>query len=332
MLKNKLLTGLLLVSFSAPLLKAQDDITDLLKAGISDAEILGEAYLKPYGDMMGRSLNGGWYNVASVHSPGGFNINIGINMSMVSSAGKTFDVNECISRMSDGWRLRNPSNHIAPTIAGSMETQRPELRYNKDGDNIEFELPDGTGLGIMPLPMIQVGIGLPLYTEIMGKFMPAINLSEYGKIGSWGIGLKHSFKEYVPFLKDVPHLQTSVLAGYSHMGIKMYLDDYAETDGDHELQLNSSGFIGRLLVGAEFPVISFYMGLGYGNTSSKFGLVGKYEVDDDILEDPITLNFKNNSFDANIGMRIKLGIFTLYGDYTIGDYPMVSAGFGFTVK
>ena len=331
-MRKKLFTGLLLLAFSAPFLKAQDDITDLLKAGVNDAKVLTGAYMKSFGDMIGKSLNGGWYNTASVHKLGGFNINLGINVSMASSSGKTFDVNEYLPQMRNGWSLSNNNNHISPTIAGSMENNRPKLIYNEIGNDIEIELPDGAGLKIVPFPMIQIGVGIPFHTEIIARFLPAINLSEYGRIGAWGVGLHHSFKEYVPFLKNIPFLQTSLLVGYTHMGVKIYLDEYAEVDGEQDLDFNASGFTGRLLVGADFPVVSLYAGFGYGKTSSKFGLNGEYLVDEVNLKDPISLDFSNNSFDANIGLRLKLGVFTMFGDYTIGDYPVISGGIGFSFR
>ena len=326
MIKNKLFTGLFAMLLLTSQLNGQTEITDFMKMNVKDAEVLIKAYMQPYGDMMGRALNGGWYNVASVHKFPGFDINIGLNLAMVASSSKSFNVESLLPQLSDGWSLKNPNNYESPTIAGKMGN-RPVLSKN----NVNVPLPDGYGWGIMPLPMLQAGVGLPFNTEIIGRLLPKIPVGSFGKVNLWGLGLKHDLKESLPIIKHLPVLQTSLLVGYTRMGISSDLK-YKEIEGDHKLVSNNSGFTGRLIVGANLPVISLYMGLGYGHSSCGFDLVGNYIVGGEELNDPVKIRYKNNNFDANIGMRLKFGVVTIHGDYTLGEYSMISAGLGVSIR
>src|SRR5690554_6401327 len=120
-MKLKMLSSLLLVVLLLfPVgLKAQKQVTDFLKmteAGMQDAKLMSRAYLQPYGEMLGKSLNGGWYNSAGVHRIGGFDLTFGVNMAMVPDVGKTFDVAALLPQMS-GWSLEHPNLNMAPTAA-----------------------------------------------------------------------------------------------------------------------------------------------------------------------------------------------------------------------
>ena len=330
-MKKNLFSVLILVLFGTTQLFAQEEVTDFLKSGIDDAKVLGKAYLEPFGGMLGRSLNGGWYNTASVHKFPGFDITLGVNITMASSSVKNFDVDDNLLSKMSGWSLENPENHRAPTISGKMRKDRPVLV--KDGDRVQ--LPDGTGWGMMPIPIIQAGIGLPFHTEIIGRFFPTIKLGGFGKVGLWGIGLKHEVKDYIPVVKHLPFLNTSILLGYTKLGMNVNID-YGEvsTENNQKLVFDAGAFTGRLLVGVNIPIISVYMGLGYGHSNCSFDMKGKYVVgsDNEEVDDPISIEFKNNNFDANIGLRLKFGVFTLHGDYTFGDYSVVSAGLGVSFR
>jgi hypothetical protein len=60
----------------------QKKVTDFLKMGKDAAGIMTKEYLRPYGEMLGKSLNGGWYNSASIHKLGGFDFNAGLKLQL----------------------------------------------------------------------------------------------------------------------------------------------------------------------------------------------------------------------------------------------------------
>jgi hypothetical protein len=303
-------------------IRGQKSVTEFLEMGVGDAKIMSEAYLRPYGEMLGKSLNGGWYNSAGVHKIGGFDVTFGINMAMVPAAGKNFDVSAL--GLSSGWTLENKSNNIAPTIAGEMpESLRPQLNKNE----VSLLMPDGTGFDKLPAPMAQVAVGLPFHSEVAVRFIPSTSLGDAGKFNLYGFGVKHSIKEYIPFLKRAPFMRTSVMLGYTKMGSVV---DLAYNGGsDQSLDITSSAFTSRLLVGVNIPFLAVYTGMGYGSSSSDFALKGDFGP---AGRDPFTLGYATNGFDFNAGLRLRFGFIALHGDYTIGDYSMVSAGIGINFR
>ncbi len=305
-------------------MQGQKSVTEFLEMGVGDAKIMSEAYLRPYGEMLGKSLNGGWYNSAGVHKLGGFDITFGINMAMVPAAGKNFDVNAL--GLSTGWTVENPNNSIAPTIAGEMsESQRPRMRY--EGEYV-LTMPDGTGFDKLPAPMAQVAVGLPFHSEVSIRFIPKTSLGDAGKFNLYGFGVKHSIKEYIPFLKHAPFMQSSVMMGYTNMGADV--DVAAYSGGTNQsLDISSSAFTTRLLVGVNIPFLAVYTGMGYGSANSDFALKGDFGT---AGTDPFTLGYTTKGFDFNAGLRLRFGFIALHGDYTFGDYSMVSAGIGINFR
>lgn len=322
MLSSLLVVFLLLLPVG---LKAQKQVTDFLEMGVEDARIVSEAYLQPYGEMLGKSLNGGWYNSAGVHRIGGFDLTFGVNMAMVPDVGKTFDVAALLPQMSEGWSLEDQNLNMAPTAAGSMpEAQRPGLRYH--GEPV-LTLPNGSGFDKLPAPMVQAAVGLPWDTEVVLRFIPSTSLGDAGKINLYGFGVKHSLKQYIPFLKRMPMLQSSLMLGYTRLGSDVGVS-YAG-GSDQQLEITSGAFTSRLLVGLNMPILALYTGVGYGTTNSDFALKGEYPG---IGQDPFTLGYTTNGVDFNAGLRLRFGFFAIHGDYTFGDYSMLSAGVGINIR
>ena len=90
MKKIKLLLSVALIATSVQLF-GQGQIVDFLKAGQADANALSQAYLLPYGEMLGVNLNSGWYNSAKVHKVGGFDITLSASYTKAPSSKKSFD-------------------------------------------------------------------------------------------------------------------------------------------------------------------------------------------------------------------------------------------------
>ncbi len=82
------------------------------------------------------------------------------------------------------------------------------------------------------------------------------------------------------------------------------------------------------------PVIAFYTGLGYGHSSSNFSIDGDFEDNEYTGEtmDKMELDYSVKSFDFNAGVRLRLGIFAIYGDYTFGNYSSLVAGVGLSFR
>ena len=170
---------------------------DLFKGGVDDGIKVLEGYITPYANAFGSSLNGGWYNTGKPHKLGGFDITLSVSTTLIPDDAKTFDLSELDLNV-----LTISGNSLAPTIAGANEPG-PRLNYiitdptYGDITVASFESPEGINWAFIPLPMINAGIGLPLGTELMGRFMPTISPGDYS-LGLWGVGIKHSIIQYLP--------------------------------------------------------------------------------------------------------------------------------------
>ncbi|SMO33122.1 hypothetical protein SAMN06265379_10169 [Saccharicrinis carchari] len=303
---------------------AQTDITELLKAGQKDANTLAQPYLKPFGEMLGKGLNNGWYTSAKPHKLLGFDLTFTASYIKAPSSALSFDVSQL--ELSEFEHVPT-SSAIAPTVAGDID-DLPKLRLKDDITGLsEFDMPNGTGMDFLPIPMISAGVGLPYGFEIKGRFIPKVEIGDAGKLNLWGLGLQKDIKDYIPGVKHVPVLNVSVLAAYTKFASELQVDD---PNFDGHLDISANGLTTRLLIGANLPVVAFYTGLGYGKSSSDFDLLGVYRPT--ATSDPISLAYSTTGFDMNVGMRIRLGVIALHADYTLGDYSSITAGLGISFR
>jgi hypothetical protein len=306
---------------------AQKDVGQMFKAGLEDGETLSKAYLQPYGEMLGSALNAGWYTSAAPHHLLGFEITLMGSYIMVPNAGKSFDIQKLGLKE---FEVADGSGSISPTMSGKMASaDLPELVSTSDPSSTRISMPNGTGLDYMISPMLQAAVGLPFNTEVMVRFVPERNWGDYGTAGLWGLGFKHSLKDYVPFLKRVPFWNMALLGAYTNFDSNLKLPDVDEAIYNGRLGIKSSAYTARLLVGANFPIISFFAGMGYGNANSDFNVSGDfYETE----INQVGFGYVTDGFDFNIGTRLRFGIIALSADYSTGDYNMYNVGIGINFR
>ena len=162
-------------------------------------------------------------------------------------------------------------------------------------------------------------------------------------------GLQHDLMQYFGVLENLP-LNVSVLAAYTNMKVDYNIDDddiydnVNATNGKAEFKMNT--FTVQALASLDFKIISVYAGLGYNSGQSETNLKGDYELSYDVedefgtvvgtvsetVSDPINLDFEANGMRATIGTRLNLGIFKIFGDYTIQEYNTASLGIAFSFR
>lgn len=358
-LSKNFLLFILFFCFSIPLTAQIKTLGEFFAGGVSDAEKLFESYVTPWANAIGTSLSGGWYNTAKPHKLGGFDITFTTNIAFIPEDAKSFDLAEL--SLSNNVQLP-AGNTDAPTVAGET-TSGPELTYLIQGYEVaSLRTPQGTGVGLMATPMIQIGIGLIKGTELNFRFFPGVEIGQYGKLGLWGIGGKHSIKQWIPGLEKIPVLNLSLMGGYtkfsSSFNLSVDADDLNLTDNttaavsfdDQTLDLTVKSFTINVLVSANLPIVCFYGGLGIANSKTELALTGYYPIptivlpsttpevnDNSATKDPVSLEIKNNEGKPtkprlNIGMRLKLGVITIHGDYTYAHYSNVTAGLGISFR
>lgn len=339
------------------------DVGSMISGSAQDAEKLFSAYLKPYSNAFGADLSGGWYNTAKTHKLGGFDLTFSISAAIVPSSDKTFNVADL--KLQGSPLITN--GPLAPTVAG-VSSEGPQLEYQKsvNGTNYtyaKFKTPKGTGVGIIPAPMLQLGIGLIKETDVTVRYMPNMNVGDYGGLSMWGVGIKHSIKQWIPGIKQAPFFHLSFFGGYTQLKTNanlsflpdFFVNNLNATKGtlvkdytNQQMQMNVNGFTANILASFDLPVITVYGGVGLISTSTTLKLKGIYPlanieggkllVDDKFAKtDPISINMKSSDGSTtkprlNAGIKFKLTIITIHFDYTYANYSIATAGLGISFR
>ena len=337
---------------------------DFIHGGIEDAQVMLQEYLKPYANILGSDLNAGWYNTAKPHELGGLDVTATVSWAKAPPATLSYD----LANLALHGTLDQGITSMAPTIAGDQEV-RPSLSYTETVDlgggivqEVEysnFTVPNGTGVDFFPLPMVQLTVGLPFGTDVSARFVPRVGYRDYGEIGLWGVGGKHSVSQWLPFLKKLEFLDISVQGGYTKVHSAVHLivepqslvevDNYPDYNWDDQFViLEVEGWTMNIIASQTLPVITFYQGIGYANSMVELLMEGHYPIHSvildessvdfgrttyEILENPIQMKYENyNNLRLNVGARIKLGVLTLHYDFTHTLYSTHSVGMGISFR
>ena len=191
--------------------KGQGAVIDVLGAGIQDADKLMNAYFKPFGETFSLGLGQNWYNTANTLKLGRFNVQAGASVIAVPVEMQTFNPAAL------GMQNLVPLGTSAPTILAETNAG-PDYVIRVDDPNnpgqfINLDtlagLTQSFGLTSMAAPFAQFNIGLIKGTELSIRFVPTLDLSTFGgdingKVGLWGIGVKHDIKQWIPVVNKMP--------------------------------------------------------------------------------------------------------------------------------
>jgi hypothetical protein len=289
-----------------------------------DGKSLIEAYIGPLGKSSGTALNNGWYNTAKPHSLGGFDITITANIVMVPANAKTFNISE-----SNGGTF---SGGETPTILGngdgvSASYNAPPLPATSS------DMPKGLNIPIIPLPMLQAGVGLIKGTELDFRYMPELKIGSAGKVGLFGIGLKHDILQWLPIVDKIP-IDLSIQAGYTKLSSEIELIDPTATISP-QANLDVSATTVNLIFSKKLLMFTPYLGVGYNSTKTTFNVDGNYNIAGLAIDvsDLTKIDFEsNNNFRANIGFRFNIAVLALQANYTFSEYPTATLGAGISLR
>ena len=339
-----------------------NEIGSVITKGTEDPGKILSGYLSPYSNAFGSDLNAAWYNTAKPHKTLGFDLTLTLNAAFVPSSDKTFDLNGLGLTGSTG--VAKVTAAIAPTVAGDKVDGRliTYLDPSTKSKLASFRTPQGTGIGVIPAPMMQIAIGVPLGSEIMFRFIPNTSLGDNGSIQLFGIGLKHSLKQWIPGISMAPFFNFSVVAGYTQLKTDVNLNfqpsdlasdievvnNSTKTYTDQNLEVVVKGFTGNLVASFDLPIVTFYAGLGFCTTNTNLKVNGTFpiadlsktnqiEVADNNIINPVDTKMKSTSGSStkprlNGGVKFKLGFLTIHFDYTKANYSVVTAGLGISIR
>jgi hypothetical protein len=204
---------------------SQSGMEQFLRAQVDASKLIG-AYITPAMKATGYGLSGGWTNTAAVHKMGGVDLTFTTSVVRVPTGDRFFNFDNLNTTEIE---LVGDDRNV-PTLFGPNRS----ATFSVDGQ--EFDGPPGLGLkekikmNAVPMPMLQLGIGLVKKTEIKFRYIPTQRSSstEFGLIG---FGVMHDLKQHIPVVKHMP-FDLSGFVGYTKL--KSEFDLSGNLEGENQ--------------------------------------------------------------------------------------------------
>ena len=329
-------------SFSAI---AQDDLGQYLHGNIEDASKLFGAYVNPALKSISLGLNQGWYNTAKPHKMFGVDLTITVNAMMVPDKELWYNPE---SILGPNARIQldasSPAYPKAPTLFGPTgSSNEPVFNVVYEGNKVEsyngapgvLDIKKEIGNTIVPVPMANLGIGLPKGTDLKIRFMPEMSIGD-GSVKMFGVGVMHDVKQWIPGMKNLP-FDLSGFVGFTKLDFNVDIDN---PDYDNQkAQLSISATTVQGVISKKISVLTVYGSAGYNIAKSNLAMKGTYYIGQDPstgedveMDDPVTIKTAASGPRIGAGFRLKLAVFTLHADYTLQKYRALTVGFGISVR
>lgn len=336
-MKKIALTTIALLSLLT--VKAQENVNDLLAAGISDAQRFTKDYIAPASEGLGFGINNGWFNNAKSPKRFSFQLSLIGNIGFIKDEKKSFQMNAA-----DYENIRFEDGSATKMVATALGHNDPTIRVIITYDdpifgNQEATLVLPTGIGaegvdLIPTGFLQASFSPFKGTQIKGRFIPKIE-TEDAKIGLYGIGLQQEFTSWLPADKILP-IAVSGLVAYTHLDGSYDFTDAEFVDGENQrVETDVNTLLFELIVGTNLKIINVYGAVGYITGSSTTDLLGTYRVTDGFLfsediNNPFSVENDISGMRGTIGANLQLGFFGLNADYTVAEFDSATLGINFT--
>jgi len=254
-------------------------------------------YLRPLVTALGNDFNRGWYH--SAHIPRhGFYLRFGANamMAFIAKDDRTYQAT------TEG-AFAPKRTVAAPSVVGDTKA----IAVAGTGGTTYY-FPGGFDIQSVLFATPQLTIGAIAGTELTFRYLALeIGEAEIGDVNLFGAGLRHSISQY---FGDFP---IAIAAGVFYQRFKLGGDFIDATAMHYGLQ-----------AGKSFSLLTLYAGFGFDTANIKVeyepastpGERLKLDVD------------AENGARATLGANLKLAIFNLNADYSVGAQSAFSAGFG----
>lgn len=289
----------------------------------TDAKALIEAYISPLGNSLAAGLNNGWYNTARPHKLGGFDLTFTANFVLINDEVKTFNIDDVV----EGNYF---SGQSTPTILGSSDANAD---VDIDGTTV-FKMPNGLDIPTIPIPVLQVGIGLVKGTEIDIRYVPETKFGKAGQVSILGFGIKHDLLQWLPIVDKIP-VDLAIQAGYTKVDTDIELIDANGYVDPGIANLDLSATTVNLILSQKLLMFTPYVGVGYNSNTTVFNVENKFHIGNQWIPvaDLIEYEFSsNNNFRTNIGFRFNIAVIALQANYTFSEYPTATLGIGISVR
>jgi hypothetical protein len=342
-IKNKLymkkIVSILCLSLFAFSVSAQENIDDLLAAGVADAKRFSTDYIKPANDGLAYGINNGWFNNAKTPKLFGFELSIIGNATLINDEDKQFILNT-----NDYENVRFKDGSTSKPVATALGHNDPAIIVEVTYDDpifgeqtTDLELPTGIGaanINLIPTAFLQASFSPFKGTQLKARYFPKVD-NEDAKVGFYGFGLQQDFTSFLPADKVLP-VTISGLVAYTHLDGSYDFTDDGVVDGENQqIQTETNTMLYQVIVGTKLKVINFYGSVGYISGKNKTDLLGTYVVSDGVffseeIVDPFSIESETKGMITTVGANLTLGFFGLNANYTIADFNSASLGINFS--
>ena len=259
--------------------KAQD-IGQIIAGSKADANQYLTSYMEPFGKGEILNMGRGWFSTGKVHKLLGFDVSVGAQLSSVPTDKQNFVF---LNADYSTFKLKNAAttSAVVPTFMGDGASQILSVSTTVNGRPVtyEFNTPNGIkkDFQFVPLPIVQLGIGLIKHTELKVRYFPKTNISNT-EIGVFGVGVQHEFSDYLPFIKKVPFLHLSALAAYNTTSASYDLTGKGVAGTNQKVDLKMSAFTVQGIASVKFALLEIYTSLGYTTGKADINLNGSYTI------------------------------------------------------
>ncbi len=336
-MKKLFLTTLLSAIFFTA--TAQENIDEILAAGVEDAERYALGYLTPAFEGALYSITGGWFNSAKTKKMFRTEFSIVGSGAIVKDESKSFRVNT-----SEYTHLQFQDGSTSKDVATLFgDHPDPIIAFVEVDDGmggmaqVEITLPTGIAsadINIIPSAFIQASMGLIFGTEIKARFVPPIDY-EGAKLNFYGVGIQHEFTKWlVP--EEKRSVSVSGLIAYTHLDASYDFTDTAIVAGsDQRFETDMNTWLFQLIASTKIALVNLYGGVGYSTGTSNTGLLGEYMINEgvlagEIIMDPYSIETSISGMRGTVGANLNLGVFGVHADYTIAKFDNISVGLNFT--
>jgi hypothetical protein len=337
---------LLLLSMTSFGVNAQDlsGLTQVFKAEKNDAGSLIRSYITPSVNAVSNGMTSGWYNTGKAHKTLGFDLGVSISAVFTPSSDDYFT-----PILTSATKFANTTNPGlgAPSVIGPKDVTTYTSTYDPDGSGSlpsqafvikgpeGLDLKKNIGFSALPVPMIQLGIGIIKNTDLKIRYVPQ-QKSNSVTFQMFGLGVMHDIKQHIPGIKNLP-FDLSVLAAYNSVtGDASLASTSGVTSTDGKLSYKFNSWVAQAIISKKISVLTGYLGVGYGSVSSNVDITGTFTVPATVgsftLKDPLSMELSNTGAKLTAGLRLKFGPIYLSGDYTLQKYNALTVGFGVAVR
>ncbi len=293
---------------------------NILQNNLNEGEKLIEAYFTPMAETFGAGLNNAWYNTAKPHSILGFDVTFSLNTVIIPNSAENFMIEDNFNG------IFTSSDEDASTIFGSMSST--QMNYNP-GNNLgssSFNMPGGLKTPILPLPMIQAGIGVYKKTSLDIRYMPLLNIGDNININLYGFGAKHDLLQWIPAVGNVIPMSLSIQAGYTNLNTELKV-------AGQEVALNTKATTLNLIASKKVLMLTGYAGIGYSYSNTNFSANPNFDLNGLSFDNELDISFESTKkLRTNLGLRLNIALMTIHADYTFADYPTATIGVGVSLR